>query len=91
MEEKQKETTQSVKEEIKLLTFQPQQMLDEIAKLKDEVSALILAKNTCEMVIIDMRMEVVRLNRLVPKSLKKRFQEIMLYIFGGQWIEDKDA
>ena len=38
MEEKQKENKTVSQEEIKLLTFQPQQMLDEIEKLKIELS-----------------------------------------------------
>ena len=81
MEEKQEKKIETVfKEEIILLTFQPQQMLDEIAKLKIELSSE-------KMINIDLLEEVERLNK---RSFKLRVQELLLRCLGGQWEEDKD-
>jgi len=81
MEEKQEKKIETVsKEEIILLTFQPQQMLDEIAKLKIELSSE-------KMINIDLLEEVERLNK---RSFKLRVQELLLRCLGGQWEEDKN-
>ena len=81
MEEKQKEKNKTdSKEEIILLTFQPQQMLDEIAKLKIELSSEKMMNTT-------LLADVKRLNK---RSLKLRIQEILLRCLGGQWEEEKD-
>jgi homoserine trans-succinylase len=84
MEEK-KENSQIRPEEIKLLNFQPQQMIDEIRKLKEEISILKIEKNYLDMIIVDLKID---LNNC-PKTFKQLFQEMMLDIFGGLWTEEK--
>lgn len=86
MEEK-KENTQSSSEEIKLLTFQPQQMLDEIAKLKAELSSAHMENNSLNMLITDLKEEN---KRLLRRSLKNLLQEFLLRCLGGQWEEQKE-
>jgi hypothetical protein len=86
MEEK-KETLQNNQEEIKLLTFQPDQMLKKIEKLKERtrvlketISEYIIENNSLHMINIDLEMEVNR-----PLTWKEIGIEILLKIFGGQW------
>jgi hypothetical protein len=85
MEEK-KENTQNNQEEIKFLTFQPQQMLNEIAKLKDELSSLKIDNGYLSMINIDLTTEVERLRQ---RSFKNIVQEFLLRCLGGQWEERK--
>jgi hypothetical protein len=85
--EKKKENTQSNSEEIKLLTFQPQQMYDEIAKLKDELYSLTMDNGYISMINIDLIEEVERLRK---RSFKIMIQEFLLRCLGGQWEEDKE-
>jgi hypothetical protein len=85
MEEK-KENTQNNQEEIKSLTFQPQQMLDEIAKLKDELSSLKIDNGYLSMINIDLTKEIERFQK---RSFKNIIQEFLLRCFGGQWEEEK--
>jgi len=85
MEEK-KENSQSNQEEIKFLTFQPQQMLNEIAKLKDELSSLKIDNGYLSMINIDLTTEVERLRQ---RSFKNIIQEFLLRCLGGQWEERK--
>jgi len=85
MEEK-KENSQSNQEEIKFLTFQPQQMLNEIARLKDELSSLKIDNGYLSMINIDLTTEVERLRQ---RSFKNIIQEFLLRCLGGQWEERK--
>lgn len=80
--ETKKENTQNNKEEIKLLTFQPQEMLTEISKLKDELSSSELDNGYLSMINIDLTTEVERLKK---RSLRTLVQDILLRCFGGQW------
>lgn len=86
MEEKQKEIKTVFQEEIKLLTFQPQQMLDEIAKLKDNLYSIQLDNGYLKMVNITLLDDIERLRK---RSIKHILQEILLRYLGGQWIEEK--
>ena len=88
MEEKQKEKNETVsKEEIKLITFQPQQMLDEIEKLKDNLYSSQMENGYLKMVNTTLLDDVKRISK---RSFKVRFQELLLRCLGGQWEEDKD-
>ena len=88
MEEKQKEKNKTVsKEEIKLITFQPQQMLDEIEKLKDNLYSSQMENGYLKMVNITLLDDVKRLSK---RSFKIRIQELLLRCLGGQWEEEKD-
>jgi hypothetical protein len=86
MEEK-KENTQINSKEIKLLTFQPQQMLDEITKLKEALALALMENNSLNMFITDLKIEN---KRLMNISFKRLFQELLLRCLGGQWEEQKD-
>jgi len=87
MEEKKQETTQKLQEEIKLLTFQPQQMLNEIVKLKEELFSAKIENNSLKMFNVDLNEEINRLNK---RSFRLRIQELLLRCLGGQWEEDKE-
>lgn len=81
MEEIKKEkNTQNNKEEIKLLTFQPQQMLNEIAKLKEKLNSSIIENRILQMLNIDLEIEV---NRSL--TWKEILHGILFKIFGGQY------
>lgn len=86
MEKTTTEKTQNYKEEIKLITFQPQQMLDEISKLKDKISSLKLELNTSKMLTIDLKEDIKELRKF---SLKRMVCNMLLNLFGGQWEEGK--
>lgn len=87
MEEiKKEENLQTNKEEIKLITFQPQYLIDEINKLKEEIYSYKLEINTLNMMITDLIQEN---NTLLKKTFKSKMQDILLSIFGGQWEEGK--
>lgn len=89
MEEKTNET-QNIKEEIKLLTFQPEQMLEEIEKLKGETQALTIDNHILQMINIDLREDLKNLQRRIPKSFKELFRDMILRLLGGQWEENKE-
>ena len=80
MEESKKENMQNTQEEIKLLTFQPQQMLNMIEELKESISNLKSEIGYNQMIMLDLRLELER--RMTWKEL---WYEFMLKIFGGQW------
>ena len=84
MEKTTPEKMQDNKEEIKLITFQPQQMLDEIAKLKGKISSLKLELNTSKMLTIDLKEEIKELYKF---SFKRMIRNTLLNLFGGQWEE----
>jgi diaminopimelate decarboxylase len=86
MEEKQKEIKTVSQEEIKLLTFQPQQMSDEIKKLKDELYSFTMDNGYLSMINVDLTEEVERLRK---RSFRNLLQELLLRCLGGQWIEEK--
>lgn len=88
--EKKTQNRKSDKEEIKLLTFQPQQMQDEIEKLNEQVYSLTMENRTLNMINLDLRTEFESLSKRVPKSLSITIQDILLSIFGGQWEEQKE-
>jgi regulator of replication initiation timing len=85
MEEK-KESTQNNSEEIKLLTFQPEQMVNEIEKLKAELSSVQMNNGYLSMINTDLTIEIERLRK---RSLKSTVQEFLLRILGGLWEEGK--
>lgn len=80
MEEKTQETTQNSKEEIKLLTFQPQAMVNEIEELKEHIQQLKLKINYLQMVNTDFQLEFQR-----PLSWKEIIEGILFKILGGQY------
>ena len=84
MEKTTPEKMQDNKEEIKLITFQPQQMLDEIAKLKGKISSLKLELNASKMLTIDLKEEIKELYKF---SFKRMIRDTLLNLFGGQWEE----
>ena len=86
MEEKQKEIKTFFQEEIKLLTFQPQQLLNEIKKLKDELYSSTMNNGYLSMINIDLTEEVERLRK---RSFRNLLQELLLRCLGGQWEEGK--
>lgn len=86
MEEKQKEIKTVSQEEIKLLTFNPETMLNEITKLKEELYSSTLDKGYLSMINIDLIEEIEILRK---RSFRNFIQELLLRILGGQWIEEK--
>jgi hypothetical protein len=86
MEEKQKEIKTVSQEEIKLLTFNPEMMLNEIKKLKDELYSSTMDNGYLSMINIDLTAEVERLRK---RSFRNLLQELLLRSLGGQWIEEK--
>jgi hypothetical protein len=86
MEEKQKEIKTVSQEEIKLLTFNPEMMLNEIKKLKDEFYSSTMDNGYLSMINIDLTAEVERLRK---RSFRNLLQELLLRSLGGQWIEEK--
>jgi len=85
MEEK-KESTQNNSEEIKLLIFQPEQMVNEIEKLKAELSSVQMNNGYLSMINTDLTIEIEHLRK---RSLKSIVQEFLLRILGGLWEEGK--
>jgi len=86
MEEKQKEIKTVSQEEIKLLTFNPDMMLNEITKLKEELYSSTMDNGYLSMINIDLTAEVERLRK---RSVRNLIQELLLRCLGGQWIEEK--
>jgi len=86
MEEKQKEIKTVSQEEIKLLTFNPDMMLNEITKLKEELYSSTMDNGYLSMINIDLTAEVERLRK---QSFRNLLQELLLRSLGGQWIEEK--
>jgi len=86
MEEKQKEIKTVSQEEIKLLTFNPDMMLNEITKLKEELYSSTMDNGYLSMINIDLTAEVERLRK---RSFRNLLQELLLRSLGGQWIEEK--
>lgn len=86
MEEKQKENTQTNKEEISLcLTFNPEEMQKRIAELSDEVKQLRMENEMCNLIITDAEIEIASLLNKMPKSWLTHMQDLLLDWFGGNY------
>jgi hypothetical protein len=86
MEEKKEESKKNVQEEIKLLTFNPDGMLSEIDRLKEELYSSSMDNGYLSMINIDLTSEVERLRK---RTIRNLIQELMLRMLGGQWTEEK--
>lgn len=82
--------TQNNQEEIKLLTFQPKQMQEEIVKLKEQVQSLTIERNILNMIVRDLEIEISKLKTKIPKSIKELLQDLILRCLGGHWEEVKN-
>jgi len=86
MEEKKEESKKNVQEEIKLLTFNPDGMLSEIDRLKEELYSSSMDNGYLSMINTDLTSEVERLRK---RTIRNLIQELMLRMLGGQWTEEK--
>jgi len=86
MEKKTSSARQNNQEEIRLLTFQPEEMLSIIEKLKNEVSSCQMEINILNLLITDLKYEN---EQLYKKSFRIKLQETLLNFLGARWEKDE--
>jgi hypothetical protein len=85
----QEENQARHKEEIILLTFQPQEMLEKIAKLEADIASLTIDKGLLTVINLDLQIEIKKLKKRVVKPLSVMWQDLLLTLFGGHWEESE--